>query len=125
MKSLNKFINESKSKCTVDFDDNSDFYYLTPGYLEGAGEACVIIGKPCGKKDQADWKEAYDLAKKIGLNVSDSYYSEVYSDIKKQFKYFEDDMGEEFDDDSKLCIVLHDMGITVYTYQDGGVYPIK
>lgn len=121
MKSLNQFITEKRNTVSVEIDESPNWGYITPGVLE-SGEACVIIGEPCSRKKSEEWKAAYDTANKMGLSVKN-----IDSDIEDAFESIEQDLGEELDVQESLCLVyLPEDGIlTVYTYQNGGVYAIK
>lgn len=121
MKSLNQFITEKRNTATVEIDGSPNWGYITPGVLE-SGHACVIIGEPCSRKKADEWLSAYDTAKKMGLSVRN-----IADHIDDAFASIEQDLGEELDAQECLCIVYlpEDATLTVYTYQNGGVYAIK
>ena len=121
MKSLNQFITEKRNTVSVEIDGSPNWGYVTPGVLE-SGQACVIIGEPCSRKKSAEWTVAYDIAKKMGLSVRN-----IDNNIENEFETMEKDLGEKLDEQECLCLVyLPEDGIlTVYTYQNGGVYAIK
>ena len=121
MKSLNQFITEKRNTTTVEIDGSPNWGFITPGVLE-TGEACVIIGEPCSRKKSAEWTAAYNIAKKMGVSVK-----WISDNIEEAFESVEKDLGDKLDEQECLCIVYlpEDGGLTVYTYQNGGVYAIK
>ena len=121
MKSLNSYITEKRNTTTVEFDGSPNWGIMTPAITEG-GDVCIIIGEPCSRKRQDAWTSAIDTAKKIGVSTK-----WVDNKIEDAFKTIEQDLGEELDVQECLCLTYlpEDGTLTVYVYQNGGVYAIK
>lgn len=123
MKSLNSYITEKRNTTTVEFNESPNWGILTPAVTED-GEVCIIIGEPCSRKKADEWLSAYDTVKKLGLSGSLRWIPDHIDDA---FASVEQDSGVELDAQECLCLTYlpEDGTLTIYVYQNGGVYAIK